>query len=250
MAVTTIPFVFPGVPGVRCAFQTRVGGVSHGSFGGGNIAFSVADDPDNVRRNRHHLLASLGVPALAEVNQVHGDGFVCDPAPLPPFSRTPPVLPDADGLATSQPGLGLLIKTADCQPVLVAHREGRHIAALHVGWRGNRMDCIASGIATFCRRYGLAPRDLLAVRGPSLGPAKAEFIHFDREWGPDYARFFNPATQTMDLWALTRHQLMAAGLPEQALFSLDLCTATLADVFFSHRADKASGRQASVIWIA
>lgn len=38
---------------------------------------------------------------------------------------------DGDGLATSRPGLGLLIKTADCQPVLLAHRSGRHIAALH-----------------------------------------------------------------------------------------------------------------------
>lgn len=249
MALSCIPFVFPGVPHVRCAFQTRQGGVSEGSFGNGNIAFSVPDDPDRVRRNRHLLLATLGVPALAEVNQVHGDGFLCDPDPLPPFSSEPPTLPAADGHATSKPGLGLMIKTADCQPVLLAHKGGRHIAALHVGWRGNRIGFIASGIRTFCARYQLSPADLVAVRGPSLGPAKAEFINFDREWGPDYTPFFDPVTRTMDLWALTRQQLMDAGLPAAAIYSLDLCTASMPETFFSHRADKQSGRQASVIWI-
>lgn len=255
MAVNLIPFVFPGVAGVRCAFQTRKGGVSQGSFAGGNIAFSVPDNPACVLENRKDLVRTLGLDVsattgLAEVNQVHGDTLLCDPSPLSAFDGPLPAkLPDADGLATSQPGLGLMIKTADCQPVLVAHRLGRHVAAFHVGWRGNRLGFLQSGLATFCKRYELAPADLFAVRGPSLGPARAEFVNFDREWGPDFARWFSPVTRTMNLWQLTRDQLVQAGLRPEHLFGLDLCTASLGDSFFSYRADRNSGRQASVIWI-
>ena len=45
MALSFIPFAFPGAPGVRCAFQTRDWGVSEGPYGGGNIAYTVGDDP-------------------------------------------------------------------------------------------------------------------------------------------------------------------------------------------------------------
>ena len=160
----------------------------------------------------------------------------------------PPAFPKGDGLATDKPGIGLLIKTADCQPVLVAHKEGRHIAAFHIGWRGNRLRFLQSGIAAFCGRYGLDARDLLAVRGPSLGPQRSEFVNYDEEWGPDFANWFNARDKTMNLWRLTRDQLLEAGLPDEGIFGLDLCTASMPDSFFSYRRDGICGRQANVIW--
>ena len=153
MALSFIPFAFPGVPGVRCAFQTRNWGVSEGPYGGGNIAYTVGDDPLRVSANRLDLAASLEVAEIAELDQIHGDTLVFDPPPSP-LERfvEPPAFPKGDGLATDKPGIGLIIKTADCQPVLVAHKEGRHIAAFHIGWRGNRLRFLQSGIAAFCGR--------------------------------------------------------------------------------------------------
>lgn len=246
MAMTWIPFAFPGVTAVRCAFHTRCGGASQDPWGKGNISLEVGDAPDATIANRRELSSSLGLDGWAECRQVHGDVMVFDPAPLD--LATPPQT-EADGLATSRPGLGLVIKTADCQPVLIAHESGRYVAALHVGWRGNRIDFPASGVRAFCDRYGLAPRDLLAVRGPSLGPAAAEFVNFDREWGDDFARWFRTRERTMDLWTLTRHQLAQAGLAPERIHALDLCTGTLADTFFSYRRERVTGRQASIIWI-
>lgn len=251
MALSFIPFRFPGVKGVRCAFQTRDWGVSEGPYGGGNIAYGVGDDPLRVSANRLDLSATLELPAFAELHQVHGDRLVFDPpsAPLERFVE-PPVFPDGDGLATDRPGFGLVVKTADCQPVLVAHREGRHVAAFHVGWRGNRLRFLQSGIAAFRERYGLAARDLFAVRGPSLGPQRAEFVNYDTEWGPDFAEWFDARDRTMNLWKLTRAQLAEGGLPDDQIFGLDLCTASMPDTFFSYRRDRLCGRQAGVIWIA
>ena len=247
MSVSYIPFVFPGVPQVRCAFQTRAGGVSLGEFGGGNIAFTVQDNPEHVIANRRSMLEGLrpqGMTAWAELMQVHGDGFVFEPEAV---ACETPVTAEGDGMATARPGLGLLIKTADCQPLLIAHKSGAYIAAMHAGWRGNRCDFPITGVARFCERYGLEP---LAVRGPSLGPGKAEFVNFDKEWGDPYLPWFDANSKTMDLWGLTRHQLERAGLLPRNIYGLDICTASNNEQFFSYRCARRSGRQASLVWIA
>ena len=61
MAAEVIPFVFPGVPGVRCAFQTRVGGVSPAPWDSANIGDNVGDDPVRVAANRQALRETLGL---------------------------------------------------------------------------------------------------------------------------------------------------------------------------------------------
>ena len=43
---------------------------------------------------------------------------------------------------------------------------------------------------------------------------------------------------------------LEAGLPDEGIFGLDLCTASMPDSFFSYRRDGICGRQANVIWIA
>lgn len=232
---------------VHCVFQTRQGGFSKPPFNDGNIAYTVDDDPVAILTNRQALLAQLGIKAWAEENQVHGDDMVLDAQATALESKGEH---DADGLTTSQKGLGLMIKTADCQPLLLAHQSGKYIAALHVGWRGNRINFIGKAIKQFCAHYRIEPSQLLAVRGPSLGPSNAQFLNFDTEWGESFLPWFNQQNKTMDLWQLTRHQLTQAGLLETNIHGIDLCTYAAPDSFFSFRRDKnLSGRQASFIWI-
>ena len=250
MSVNFLIFRFPGIAGVCCAFQERSGGAQTWKTpcDGGNISHAAGNDPARTNADRQALLASLnplGLAAFAELNQIHGDGMIFDPSPVLPTER--PVA-DGDGMASAHPGLGLLIKTADCQPILLADRQGRHIAAMHAGWRGNRINFPAKGVALFCERYNLKPGEIMAVRGPSLGPAHAAFTNFAEEWGEDFLPWFDTASKTMDLWTLTRHQLCEAGIPARQIYGLDLCTFTN-ERFFSYRRDKACGRQASLIWI-
>ncbi|MDR2076909.1 MAG: polyphenol oxidase family protein [Desulfovibrio sp.] len=233
-----IPFAFPGLPGVRCLFGTALTG---------NLSLDTAGDPaqaDAVRAARRRLFQDCGLSAWAELRQTHGDVFLLDPEPTDP--ETLPAR-EADGQCTQRAGLGLLIKTADCQPLLLASAAGTAIAALHVGWRGNVRNFPAKGVAAFCRACGISPAEVLAARGPSLGPGAAEFIHFGQEWGPSFLPWFDPERRTMDLWSLTRSQLTEAGIPPGNIFSLDLCTRSLPGLFFSHRR-RDSGRQISLIW--
>ncbi len=252
MDIICIPFAFPGLPKIHCAFQTRQAHALSSTpsqdspYAHSSIGYRVGDDYDRVTANRESLMRTLSFDSWSFVWQVHGTTMRFDP---PATDAECSDILEGDGLATSIPGRALVIQTADCQPLLLAHAGGAHVAALHVGWKGNRLGFPQSGVAAFCTHYGLDPADVYAVRGPSLGPGKSEFINYDQEWGPEFDAYHNITTRTVDLWRLTRDQLIEAGLSPDNIFSLDLCTCTLQDWFFSYRRERPCGRQASLIWI-
>lgn len=243
-----ILFGFPGLPNIICIFCGRK---TNGSPNDGNISYNVGDTESDVDANRVALfdsLSTLGLICWRECHQAHGDKLLVDPPPSQILAKSDS-LAEADGMMTSHPGLGLMIKTADCQPILLADTSGTHIMALHVGWRGNRINFPATAIKAFCSQYQIETSQIFAVRGPSLGPTASEFVNFDSEWGPDFNKWFYQKTETMDLWALTRHQLEKAGVPSDQIYNIDICTYLNAASWFSYRRDKQTGRQASLIWI-
>lgn len=253
MDVNWIPFAFPGIPNVACAFQTRAGApdlLRSDEFAGGNISLETGPGSDQdesaALASRHALQKGLGFTHWQEVRQVHGDQVILEPEPGN-IERAGSI--EADGLATTRPGQALVVKSADCQPVMLAHKSGKYVAALHVGWRGNVLRFPRQGARAFCEEYELDPAEVLAVRGPSLGPGASEFKEFETEFGERFRPYYKPETHKVDLWRLTREQLEAAGLRPENIFGLDLCTFSLPELFFSYRRNNACGRQASLIWI-
>lgn len=249
MDVKYILFEFPALPRICCIFQQRGDNAEYPLAG--NISFQVGDNPCKVLQTRQALLSTLrhkGMHSWCECHQVHGDKILDEPQPTP-LQALPDDLPKADGAMTSSAGRGLLIKTADCQPLLLAHKSGRYIMALHVGWRANRFNFPGIAVNAFCSRYGIDPPDVMAVRGPSLGPARAEFVNFREEWGSQFEAWFDQVHECMNLWALTRHQLTSAGVSANDIYAIDICTAANPREFFSYRKDRNTGRQASIIWI-
>ena len=230
-----IPFAFPDIPGVACAFGT----------GPDTLAFTGAGDPQAVTAARTALQAELGFTAWHSLRQVHGVNMIFEPE-FETLAR--PSIEAGDGMTETRAGHALAIKTADCQPVLISHASGRYVMALHVGWRGNVQDFCGRAVRSFCVRYGLAPGELSAVRGPSLGPGESEFTAFESEFGEQFRPYFDHRSRKLDLWRLTRDQLTTVGLNRDRIYALDLCTKSLPQ-FFSYRRDKSTGRQASLIWI-
>lgn len=250
-AIAFFPFEFVDIPTIGCVFTSRRGGVSEPPHDSANLSFDVNDEPEKVAENRRLIHDRLGLAGWCECRQVHDDVLHVDPTPIPTDQAS---TLEGDGMATAVPGHGLVIKTADCQPIMLAHRSGKYVAGLHAGWRGNKIDFPGSGVRAFCDAYSLKPEDVFAVRGPSLGPTAAEFVNFDEEFGPDYKQYYDSGNKKVDLWRMTRDQLLAAGIPDEQIFGLDFCTMTHDETFFSYRKACASttrdtGRQAGIIWI-
>ncbi len=240
-----ISFKFPNVPNVYCAFQTRGQIIENDAYSSGNLSFEVGDNPKRVLENRRQIIETFNVKSFAEAKQVHGIKTIFN---APKADYTIKTTIEADGLTTTEKDHALLIKTADCQPILMCDTTGEYLLAIHSGWRGNRQDYPIIAVQEFCNFYNLNPKDILAVRGPSLSSAIAEFINYNSEWGEDFNTWYNAKNKTVDLWQLTKDQLIKAGLEKENIYSLDLCTYSNNHMFYSYRQVPKSGRQGSFIW--
>jgi polyphenol oxidase len=235
------------VPGIAHGFTTRDGGVSKGPMSALNLAHRVGDEKETVELNRRAVLGALGRPdaAFVSVHQVHGDTVV-------EVNHQAARSIEADALWTRDPRAAVAVLVADCVPILIAHKLGKAVAAVHAGWRGTRAR-VASAMVERLAGAGFAAADLVVALGPAIGPCCFEI-------GADVAdqlRQAFPGVETAvrtdgerivaDLWELNRRALMDAGVPETSIERLDRCTSCGARLF-SHRRDQGStGRQAGII---
>ncbi|MBI5585993.1 MAG: laccase domain-containing protein [Deltaproteobacteria bacterium] len=234
------------VPGLKHGIFTRLGGESSGKLGGLNISFSVGDRAERVAGNRKRVREMLGLPSLTSLRQVHGidsvvisNGRVCDTTGCPETES-------GDILLTDQIGLGLMIKQADCQSVILYDLEHRALCNLHSGWRGNVRGVIGEGIRKMQAVYGTDPAWLLAAVGPSLGPCCAEFINY-REELPEEAWKYQVRPLYFDLWQWSRDQLRSGGVREENIAVAGICTACHTEEFYSYRKEKVTGRFGTVV---
>lgn len=239
--------------GIPHAFSTRVGGVSEGIFRSLNLGnpsdlpAERRDPPSNIRENFRRILAAMGCEGrmLTEVHQVHGCA-VHDAAGSKPGS------PDAkaDAVFTDEPGRVLGVRVADCTPILLATADGKHVAAVHAGWRGVISGVLPATVAALGTRSSTR---LLAAIGPCIGPD-----HF--EVGPEVVAEFDrvfPARRVVtrrmdngkgyvDLKAALAIQLHECGVRDVDV--LPHCTYADPELFYSHRRDRGlTGRTAGLI---
>jgi YfiH family protein len=114
---------------VEVVFTDRHGGVSTSPYSSLNLSLGGGDDPEAVRENLHRVeLAFNDGVAVASMHQVHGaDVAVVGGAGAPPT---------ADGLVTVQSGVALMVRVADCVPVLLADPDSGVVGAAHSGRLG------------------------------------------------------------------------------------------------------------------
>jgi polyphenol oxidase len=224
------------------SFSTRIGGVSEGPFESLNLGILTGDEPDAVIENRRRLCEKAGAdPERATMLwQQHGSGVVEAPDDRGVMSAGF-AHPPGDALWTEEPGLAMMLITADCLPVAVARANGEPpgLAVLHVGWRG-----LLDGIAAAATER-LGTGRLQAVIGPGIGPCCYEVG--EEVAGPFRERFGDEVLvgRNLDLYGATEKALLAAGCAR--VERVEMCTSCHPDLFFSHRRDGArTGRQGIV----
>ncbi|MET0822185.1 MAG: polyphenol oxidase family protein [Aeromicrobium sp.] len=114
---------------VRFAFTDRWGGESDGPWSSLNLAASNGDDPDVVERNLALVAAAVGADRLVPMTQVHGNGVAW-------VGDEGADVAVADALVTDRPGVAVLVRVADCTPIVLAAADAGLAAVVHSGREG------------------------------------------------------------------------------------------------------------------
>ncbi|OIJ25930.1 polyphenol oxidase family protein [Nocardioides luteus] len=142
---------------VDLAFTDRYGGVSPAPYAELNLAVNGSGSPEAKAENHRLLLADFadGAP-FADLYQVHGNAV----ADAECGTR-----PEADGIVTTERDLVLLVRTADCVPVLFADEAAGVIGAAHAGRKGMAVGVVP---ATIARMRALGATRIMAWVGPHV----------------------------------------------------------------------------------
>lgn len=235
---------------VDVAFTDRHGGISGGPYSSLNLAQNGGDDPGAVEANIRLATAAFTAPRgtsdvagesrLVRMLQVHG-------AEVAVVDAGTTQDPTADALVTTTPGLVLMVRVADCVPVLLADVERRVVGAAHAGRPGIVAGVIAQ---TVLRMRDLGAGDLTAWVGPHVCGGCYEVpermrtevsavvpeAYAETSWG----------TPSVDIGAGVRTQLEREGVE---VVDASRCTIEDQDLFSYRRQGAASGRLAGLVWV-
>ncbi len=149
-----------------------------------------------------------------------------------------------DAMLTELSGILLVIKTADCLPVLMADKNGRAIAAVHCGWRSTSQRLIQKVVERLGEVFGCDPSSLLVAFGPAIGgncyevgeDVRKEFKKSGLEGNEFHLHPQRKDKLLLDLRLSNRRQLLEKGIKNSNVFTVDNCTHCESN-FFSYRRD-------------
>ncbi len=147
-----------------------------------------------------------------------------------------------DGMLTDETGVGLVVESADCVPLLFWAPKARAVAAVHAGWRGTLARIGARAVSRLKEVYGAAGDDLWVAVGPAIRVCCFEVgdgvISSFAEGGRDIERISRPGPRGrrhLDLVEDNRAQLVASGVPLWRIFDSGACTRCENERFYSFR---------------
>ena len=258
-AANSVEYLTSNILRSRHAFATRIGGVSTNSHTSSlNLAFNRGDERNIVLDNLSLFAEAVGIDPQSVISlpQIHSatvldvDNTMCGLG----YYRESDI--SADGYVTSDSGIVLGVKSADCIPILLeAYNEKEEIiavSAIHAGWRGTAAGIAAEGVRKLVNK-GANPKRIRAAIGPSI-----DYCCF--EVGEDFVATVTEATDGKwkvfsrdgklyaDVKAQNRAQLLSQGLLDANIDLCDECTCCMPDKYYSHRRSKGlRGTMLSVI---
>lgn len=243
-------FQFESLDSLQHAIFTRQGGVSPEPWRSLNFGATVGDQLDRVRTNKRRAFEAMSRPmdSSFDVWQVHSAEVVH--ANRPRGSSEPL---KADGIVSNAPELTLVMRFADCVPLLLYDPVTQSVGLAHAGWLGTVRKIAERLVGSMQQRFGANPADMLAGIGPSIGPdhypVGPEVVEqAQAAWGPEAERHLeaiNGATH-FDLWSANRAQLQGCGVRSIELSGI--CTACHLDDWYSHRGEAGrTGRFGAIV---
>lgn len=236
------------------AFTTRRGGVSSGYLESLNIALHRGDEPENVAENYRIIGNALGFSPknLVLAHQTHSD-IVRQVTKADCLGLDHHAYPECDALITNDPGVALVVFTADCTPILLHDPKTGAVGAAHAGWRGTAAGIAGKTARAMAEAFGCNPGDIHAAIGPNIG-----FCCFETDGDVPNAMVETYGT-AVQKWIRTvgnKHyvnlkEINALSLKNAGVHNIEIstdCTMCQHDRFWSHRVTQGiRGSQGAII---
>jgi purine-nucleoside/S-methyl-5'-thioadenosine phosphorylase / adenosine deaminase len=185
-----------------------------------------------------------GGSGLATMRQVHSNKVLA--------AGAPGHYGEGDALISNVPGVTLVVRTADCLPILIADPSHRAVAAVHAGWRGTVSEILKQTVEAMNAQFGTHAQDIVVAIGPGIGACcyqvGAEVASQFTPFFPERSDLSGPAN--VDLAETALRQLRRYGGILGHIDTSGLCTKCEPGLFHSYRRDReAAGRMISAIRI-
>lgn len=151
---------------------------------------------------------------------------------------------DVDGIISDQKNVVLVVRNADCLPIVFVDKYRGLIGISHQGWRGSLKKMAVKMIDEFIAR-GSKKENILILLGPAIGACCYD-ITDDRyyEFMGEFNRYaeqifhFEKGKYHLNLSQLNYLQLRDAGIEKSQIDFFPFCTKCDKKHFFSFRRDK------------
>ena len=192
---------------------------------------------------------------IIEVNQVHGSQVVeVDKGNVGRFSGGK--IPVGDGMITSLVGVPLMLKTADCMPVVIYDPVNKVVLLVHVGWRGAVAKIFVTGLMLMMQKYKTEARSVKVWLGPSIRKCCYQFGEEPvQSQLPEWSGFVDmkKGKWSIDLAGYVTNTLIEVGVAKTSIISDGGCTYHEDKKWFSYlrhkRTKEKGGLMGTVVWL-
>lgn len=146
---------------------------------------------------------------------------------------------EGDALITNMVNIPLVIKTADCIPILLYDNKNKVIAAVHSGWKGTLNNIVINTLNTMIDKYNCKKENISAYLYPSIRKC-----HFEVE--DDVYQMFKDKITNIDKYTTKKvnkyyidlQQIVIDNLKDNNIsniFDSNICTYCHNNIYHSYR---------------
>ena len=167
-------------------------------IGGSDYNFRSATAKDSIKTDVERLLSEADMADARTdytAKQIHGKHVAYADGEMGDEFVVGRHFTNTDGLITDKPGVALLIKYADCTPVVLFDPVKNVHASVHSGWRSTVQKISHVAIDKMVNEFGCQKENILAYLGPSIDQGNYEVgpeVYEVFEGEADRDMFFKP----------------------------------------------------------
>lgn len=223
-------------------------------IGGSEYNFRIETAEKNILQDYERLLKEAGIVNIDETysgHQTHSTNIVHVDNTEGKSFLIGKQFSDTDGLITNSKNKALLIKFADCTPIVLFDPVENVQALLHSGWRGTVGEISKLALEKMENNFGTRKENILAYIGPSIDQKNYEVgleVYEAFSLNPDRDLFFKPHGEKYLLdMALANYQLLIqSGLKEENIEVENTSTFTARNLHSARKEGKNYGLNAMV----